>query len=680
MAGILALRAAAYTTGRQRIGVLPDVLSMTLTVPRTDTPTLTLTYPVQSEAVRGLLLDTQIEVAIEYTNDGENWIECPDARFISFESSTNPVGDGTQSRSLQAVHVSNRLNEALVWDAPQEATAADGKRHFLNATPGMILRTVWDAATARGWGKDLTLACTVTDDASGARWATKTTIDYEKSITIGQIVDSLTTLGMIETTWVGRTLYVYNTDTTLARDRTNLVWRLWRDTTGAPERTSWADICTDVLVKGENGRVWHIHNDAAPPDVRRIEKVVEAGGVEKEATAALVAQATLRKGSTPAHSVQREWAADATTLLPWRDYRPGDWITVETASGMEKMRVAAVSVTYDANGVSGHTTFGTLLDDYLTRLARKTKGIAGYATAGGSGVKPAPEQDLRKPRPPVGIVGNATVVPAPGGWHYGIATLTWQAVTTDTKDTAIDVAGYEVRATTLDGAPRGPLTTTASNSVNVTDLDLGATYRFTVRARSRAGVVSDWSPDHVDIEIPTDTTPPPVPTAPVLAQVQGVLQVTWDGHAADGSGMPNDLDHLEAAVTTQGTEPTTPTVRIDPGSRTTVVAGLPVTTHQVRLRAVDRTGNTSSWSAPSTITLEQTVDKDAISKQVDDRIRNSAELDKKVTAETLKTLGGLGTAADGVLTDPYPPDTGTPGSTLWVAPDGRIYRLTKRGA
>lgn len=680
MAGILALRAAAYTTGWRRIGVLPDVLSMTLTVPRADTPTLTLTYPVQSEAVRGLLLDTQIEVAVEYTNDGENWIEVPDARFISFESSTNPVGDGTQSRSLQAVHVSNRLNEALVWDAPKEATVADGKRHFLNATPGMILRTVWDAATARGWGKDLTLACTVTDDASGARWATKTTIDYEKSITIGQIVDSLTTLGMIETTWVGRTLYVYNADTTLARDRTNLVWRLWRDTTGAPERTSWADICTDVLVKGENGRVWHIHNDAVPPNVRRIEKVVEAGGVEKEATAALVAQATLRKGSVPAHSVQREWAADATTLLPWRDYRPGDWITVETGLGMEKMRVAAVSVTYDANGVSGHTTFGTLLDDYLTRLARKTKGIAGYATAGGSGVKPAPEQDLRKPRPPVGIVGNATIVPAPNGWHYGIATLTWQAVTTDTRDTAIDVAGYEVRATTVDGAPRGPLTYTASNSVNVTDLDLGATYRFTVRARSQAGVVSDWSPDHVDIEIPTDTTPPPVPTAPVLAQVQGVLQITWDGHAADGSGMPNDLDHLEAAVTTQGAEPTTPTVRIDPGSRTTVVAGLPVTTHQVRLRAVDRTGNASSWSAPTTITLEQTVDEDAISKQVDDRIHNSAELDRKVTAETLKTLGGLGTAADGVLTDPYPPDTGTPGSTLWVAPDGRIYRLTKRGA
>ena len=62
----LAMRYVAYdqATG-QRLGVLPDVLAGTFTCPRQATPSLTLSYPNGDLGVRGNLLDTAAEIAVE---------------------------------------------------------------------------------------------------------------------------------------------------------------------------------------------------------------------------------------------------------------------------------------------------------------------------------------------------------------------------------------------------------------------------------------------------------------------------------------------------------------------------------------------------------------------------------------------------------------------------------------
>ena len=91
--------------------------------------------------------------------------------------------------------------------------------------------------------------------------------------------------------------------------------------------------------------------------MRRVEKVVEAGGVELEATARLVAEATLKSGAHVREEIKREWASPDVHLLPWQDYRLGDWMMVERQGGMERLQVAQISVTQKEQMVSGHTTF-----------------------------------------------------------------------------------------------------------------------------------------------------------------------------------------------------------------------------------------------------------------------------------------------------------------------------------
>lgn len=103
--------------------------------------------------------------------------------------------------------------------------------------------------------------------------------------------------------------------------------------------------------------------------------------------------------------IKREWAAADVHLLPWVDYRLGDWIMVERAEGMERLQVAQISVTQKDGMVVGHTTFGTVLDSLLGRLTKRTKGIVGLASTSGSGVRPSQPTSKYWPLPPSGPDG-----------------------------------------------------------------------------------------------------------------------------------------------------------------------------------------------------------------------------------------------------------------------------------
>ncbi|PHP52598.1 hypothetical protein [Actinomyces ruminis] len=92
------MRAVAYDILGDQLGQLPDVLSMTATIPRNDTPTLSLSYAPEP-ATRGDLVDRDIEVGVELSYDGVAWWEPPGCRFITLSSSGNLLADGTEARS-----------------------------------------------------------------------------------------------------------------------------------------------------------------------------------------------------------------------------------------------------------------------------------------------------------------------------------------------------------------------------------------------------------------------------------------------------------------------------------------------------------------------------------------------------------------------------------------------------
>lgn len=676
------MRAVAYQVGGPKIGILPDILSCTVTIPRNSMPTISMTYPPGDIGVRGRLLGQEIEIGIECSY-GNDWFELPGGRFLSQKNVESPLWEETGSKSFEAIHISRYMQEALVWDIPKSEKDSDGKWKFKAVNAGMMLKTLWDRAVSRGWGKGLTLNCNQHHDSNNAAWATVATLSFGKSISLYQVLETLENLGMVDYQWQGRTLNVYNADTYMSRTF-NKTWPLSRGTTGAPESISWDALCTHLLVQGENGAAWHIKNDRAPTTLRRIEKVVEAGGVSLESTARLVARGHLEEASTAAEEVVREWKGDDLVLTPFRDYRIGDWLSVQRGySQFDRLRVVQISITKDENGMSGHTTFGTRLDDVLSRLAKKTKGIVGGAAIAGNTVRPAPERGkARKPGVPTGVVARGDVVKNAQGYDVGVIQVSWAPVEQGADGVVQDVDSYEMRLRTAPVPPKNtpghwrsvPAAELTQGFVDT--LDPGVAYEVGVRALTE-GVPGDWS-NSVLVQVPKDAEPPPVPTPPTAKNVLGVVVVGWNGRGVRDQGMPSDFHMLEVGVAIPGGQLEVKSQATGVGVREQRVAGLAVGDWEIALRAVDRDGNASAWSGRTTVKVQSLVDADAIRRSLDEVL---PDVKQGILTESQKMNRAMAALASrGILAGEIPPDEGEIGRTLWVGPDGKVFKLKKRGA
>jgi hypothetical protein len=677
----MAMRYVAYEQAGARLGVLPDALAGTFTCPRQATPSLTLSYPNGDMGVRGELLDSAVEIAVELCYDGTHWVEPYNARFINLSSEWNLIDDGTERRHADLIHIGHRLEGALVWNVPFNSMDKDGKYKFNSRNAGEILRTVWDAAVKRGWGAGLTLDVSTSIDSAGQGWAFQTTIAFDPSVSIKSILDTLMNMGMIDYRWRGRTLQVYNADSALKRENTAVVWRLSAGTTSAPEKLDWSQLCTHVLVKGDSGRTWTFPNPEAPQGMPRTEKVVSAGGVELEATARRVADLTLKTGATPAAEVKREWEADDLQWLPFEDYGLGDWIKVERGNGLERMRVTQISISVTENGrCQGHTTFGTMLDDVLSRLAKRQKGVLGAVNSDGKNPRPETPNNKNAPAAPQGLIVTSAAVIGAQGDAEAVATIQWQAVSTDTAGVAVDVTGYDISVREIP-FQAGRLNTSKDTTGEVSGLIPGKQYAFSVRAVTRE-TLGVWSPEIIET-MATDATPPPVPPPPRLSQTLGVLNVGWLMIGENGEGMPADFAGAEVSVQLPGVAPGVFSTMPAPVQRISL-AGLEMREYEVRMRTYDRAGNRSAWGKPSTITLKQNIDADAIAKQVEGRLKGSDAMQQAAREGTLKEMKHLTEAMTQVATNlvssgPVPPDSGTIGSSMWIAPDGRIFVLRAEG-
>ena len=151
----------------------------------------------------------------------------------------------------------------------------------------------------------------------------------------------------------------------------------------------------------------------------------------------------------------------------------------------------------------------------------------------------------------------------------------------------------------------------------------------------------------------------------------------------NGEGMPADFAGAEVSVQLPGIAPGVFSTMPTPVQRISL-AGLEIREYEVRMRTYDRAGNRSAWGKPSTITLKQNIDADAIAKQVEDRLKGSDAMQQAAREGTLKEMKHLTEAMTQVATNlvssgPVPPDSGTIGSSMWIAPDGRIFVLRAEG-
>lgn len=207
--------------------------------------------------------------------------------------------------------------------------------------------------------------------------------------------------------------------------------------------------------------------------------------------------------------------------------------------------------------------------------------------------------DTVAPNPPTSLTTDASIVEI-GNAYYADVAVGWAAPTTNVDGSVLDdLSHYEIQhsrgasPTEWQASGTVPAGTTATV---INSLFPGEPYSVRVRAVDKTGNPSFWL---ATTATPSpDSTPPPVPSDPVVTPYLGQLRIYWDGLGASAEVMPGDFRHLEvhASSTSAVFTPTAATL-IDTmlAAGYSVLTDLPYdSTTFIRLLAVDTSGNRSA--------------------------------------------------------------------------------------
>lgn len=635
MAKTLHARLVAYRPFGARIGVLADPVSFSASMLHDDDGAISIEYSLLSGDAQAFdrELTDGLEVAVE-VSDGSGYREPDNARFV-ITGRSGKTDDRTRTVTYSGQSISWLLSKAENNDSSHLITDGDnkGKRPFYSSNPGVILKTLLDENKARGGvATGLTLGFDTARDAGGAAWARKYTLYYSLGTDLQTILSSLVNGGGCDWRTSGRTLKMWNADSTaLSRDLSkNVVLQLARDISEAPYEESISDLASTILVEGDNNLLFRMDNPAAPTPWGKWESYSSQGGVSDKDTAQAFMQSTLDDAARVRGQYTRDLIVSDVDSLPLVDYHAGDWITAPTVSHGEKVRVQEIDLSMRQNeGLSCSIALNDIKYDASVRQAKKIKGITGGAALAGSegGTTASSDRDHRVPKAPLGLVVQTDAYIGSDGYAHGLATASWSAVTEATNNTAIEISNYAVEwRRHVDGATWHSAGTTDKTQLGFGGLDCGTQIEVRVRAvPTYSDKLGEWSEVFV-ATVESDTTPCSIPSEPVLSSELGVVTVHWDGRTAAGASMESDFDHIEVGegVNAAGMQVISAT---QSGQGDYVITGLTAgSQHSYALRSVDHAGNRSAWSALATVTVASAVSPEEVKQIQKDLADNKTAL------------------------------------------------------
>ena len=617
-------RLVAYRPFGARIGVLAEPVSFSASMLHNDDGAISIEYSMLSGDAQAFdrELTDGLEVAVE-VSDGTGYREPDNARFV-ITGRSGKTDDRTRTVTYSGQSISWLLSKAENNDSSHLLADGDnkGKRPFYSSNPGVILKTLLDENKARGGvATGLTLGFDTAKDAGGAAWAKKYTLYYSLGTDLQTILSSLVNGGGCDWRTSGRTLKLWNADSTaLSRDLSkSIVLQLARDIGEAPFEESISDLASTILVEGDNNLLFRMDNPSAPTPWGKWESYASQGGVSDKDTAQAFMQSTLDDAARVRGQYTRDLVISEVDSLPLVDYHAGDWITAPTVSHGEKVRVQEIDLSMrQGEGLSCSIALNDIKYDASVRQAKKLKGITGGAALAGSegGTTASSDRDHRVPKAPLGLVVQTDAYIGSDGFTHGLATASWSVVTQATNNTAIEISTYTVEwRKHVDGAPWHSAGTTDKTQLGFGGLDCGTQIEVRVRAvPTYSDKLGEWSSVFV-ATVESDTTPCSVPSKPVLSSELGVVTVHWDGKTSTGARMESDFDHVEVG---EGVDAAGMTVisATQSGPGDYLVTGLAAgSQHSYALRSVDHAGNKSDWSAIATVTVASAVSPEEV-KQI----------------------------------------------------------------
>lgn len=628
-------RLVAYRPFGARIGVLAEPVSFSASMLHDDDGAISIEYSMLSGDAQAFdrELTDGLEVAVE-VSDGTGYREPDNARFV-ITGRSGKTDDRTRTVTYSGQSISWLLSKAENNDASHLLADGDnkGKRPFYSSNPGVILKTLLDENKARdGVATGLSLGFDTAKDAGGAAWARKYTLYYSLGTDLQTILSSLVNGGGCDWRTSGRTLRLWNADSTaLSRDLSkSIVLQLARDIGEAPFEESIADLASTILVEGDNNLLFRMDNPAAPTPWGKWESYSSQGGVSDKDTAQAFMQSTLDDAARVRGQYTRDLIVSDVDSLPLVDYHAGDWITAPTVTHGEKVRVQEIDLSMrQGEGLSCSIALNDIKYDASVRQAKKIKGITGGAALAGSegGTTASSDRDHRVPKAPLGLVVQTDAYLGSDGYAHGLATAMWSAVTEATNNTAIEISNYAVEwRRHVDGSPWHSAGTTDKTQLGFGGLDCGTQIEVRVRAvPTYSDKLGDWSAVVV-ATVESDTTPCSVPSKPVLSSELGVVTVHWDGRTAAGASMESDFDHVEVG---EGVNAAGMTVisATQSGPGAYVITGLTGgSPHSYALRSVDHAGNRSDWSAVASVTVASAVSPEEVKQIQKDLADNQTAL------------------------------------------------------
>lgn len=628
-------RLVAYRPFGDRLGVLAEPVSFSASMLHNDDGALSLEYSLLSGDAQAFdrELTDGLEVAVE-VSDGSGYREPDNARFV-ITGRSGKTDDRTKTITYSGQSISWLLSKAENNDSSHLITDGDnkGKRPFYSSNPGTILKTLLDENRARGGvATGLTLGFGTAKDAGGAAWAKKYTLYYSLGTDLQTILSALVNGGGCDWRTSGRTLKLWNADSTaLSRDLSkSIVLQLARDISEAPFEESIADLASTILVEGDNNLLFRMDNPAAPTPWGKWESYSSQGGVSDKDTAQAFMQSTLDDAARVRGQYTRDLVTANVDNLPLIDYHAGDWITAPTVAHGEKVRVQEIDLSMRQNeGLSCSIALNDIKYDASVRQAKKIKGITGGAALAGSesGTTVSTDHDHRVPKAPQGLVVQTDAYIGSDGFAHGLATAMWSAVTEATNNTAIEISNYAIEwRKHVDGAPWHSAGTTDKTQLGFGSLDCGTQIEVRVRAvPTYSDKLGEWS-SIVVATVESDTTPCSVPSKPTVSSKLGVVTVHWDGKTSTGASMESDFDHIEVCegVNAAGMQVISAN---QSGQGAYVVTGLTAGSQRsYALRSVDHAGNKSDWSAIATVTVASAVSPDEVKQIQKDLADNQTAL------------------------------------------------------
>jgi hypothetical protein len=624
MAKSLHARLVAYRPFGERIGVLAEPVSFSASMLHNDDGAISIEYSLLSGDAQAFdrELTDGLEVAVE-VSDGNGFKEPDNARFV-ITGRSGKTDDRTKTITYSGQSIGWLLSKAENNDSSHLIADGDnkGKRPFYSSNPGTILKTLLDENRQRGGvATGLTLGFDTAKDSAGSNWAKKYTLYYSLGTDLQTILDALVNGGGCDWRTSGRTLKLWNADSTaLSRDLSkSIVLQLARDISEAPFEESIADLASTILVEGDNNLLFRMDNPSAPTPWGKWESYSSQGGVSDKETAQAFMQSTLDDAARVRGQYTRDLIVSNVDNLPLIDFHAGDWITAPTISHGEKVRVQEIDLSMRQNeGLSCSIALNDIKYDASVRQAKKIKGITGGAALAGSesGTTVSTDHDHRVPKAPLGLIVQTDAYLGSDGFAHGLATASWSAVTEATNNTAIEISNYSVEwKLHKDGAPWHSAGTTDKTQLGFGNLDCGTQIEVRVRAvPTYSDKLGEWSEVFV-ATVESDTTTCAIPSKPTVSSELGVVSIHWDGKTAAGAQMEADFDHIEVGegINAAGMQVISAT---QSGQGDYLVTGLTGgSQHSYALRSVDHAGNKSDWSAIATVTVASAVSPEEV-KQI----------------------------------------------------------------